>query len=175
MPAALERIVSGGQTGVDRGALDAAIACGVPHGGWCPRGRRAEDGRIPARYALVETASPGYAARTERNVLDSDGTLVLCVGKPRNGTALTCRLARRHGKSLLVVDLAPAEDAEPGGPGPDEAARWIAARGIRVLNVAGPRESTHPGVQNLAADYVRRLLARARGGGVRPKGGDRSR
>ncbi len=92
----LARIVSGGQTGVDRAALDVAIARRLPHGGWCPRGRRAEDGAVPARYALREHASPDYAARTERNVVDSDATLVLAIGSPTNGTALTVRLAARR-------------------------------------------------------------------------------
>ena len=74
------RIISGGQTGVDRGALEAAIALGIPHGGWCPLGRSAEDGVIPARYQLQETDSPQYAVRTEWNVRDADGTLILSWG-----------------------------------------------------------------------------------------------
>ena len=114
-----ERIVSGGQTGVDRGALDAAIELGIPHGGWCPCGRLAKDGEIPARYGLTETESPDYALRTEKNVLDSDGTLILCRGRPRGGTDLTLRLARQHDKPHLVLDL----------EGPHDLAavrRWIA-------------------------------------------------
>jgi Circularly permutated YpsA SLOG family len=145
------KIVSGGQTGVDRGALDAAIASGVEHGGWCPRGRRAEDGRVPDRYRLRETASRDYAARTEQNVLDADGTLILCVGVPTEGTALTRRLAEQHGKPCRVVDLQRPDD-------PAEVRAWLAAHAIRVLNVAGPRESTHPGVHRSAADFIRRLL-----------------
>ena len=147
----LERIISGGQTGVDRGALDGAIARGVPHGGWCPEGRLAEDGRIPDRYAVTENGSRDYAVRTEQNVLVSDGTLVLCVGKPRGGTALTCYLAGQHRKPLLVVDLAANED-------PRGVVDWLAAHSIRVLNVAGPRESTHPGIQTAAADFIVRML-----------------
>ena len=92
----LRTIVSGGQTGVDRAALDVAIALGFAHGGWCPAGRLAEDGPIAARYALRETTSAAYDVRTERNVLDSDGTLVLASGEPRGGSALTCRLACGH-------------------------------------------------------------------------------
>lgn len=112
------RIVSGGQTGVDRAALDVAIA----NGGWCLRGRRAADGRIPDRYELAaalpcrastvqgprrlrEHESPDYAVRTERNVVDSDATLVLTIGTPEGGTALTVRLADRHERPCLVVDL----------------------------------------------------------------------
>jgi hypothetical protein len=148
---ALERIVSGGQTGVDRAALDVAVARGIAHGGWCPRGRRAEDGRIPERYVLREHDSPDYAARTEANVRDSDGTLVLAPGTPRNGTALTVRLAERHGRPCRVVDL----DAPPD---PDDVVAWLARHRIRTLNVAGPRESTHPGVHDQAAAFVDRVL-----------------
>ena len=149
---ALGRIVSGGQTGVDRAALDVAIALGLPHGGWCPHGRRAEDGRIPERYALREHASPEYAQRTEQNVLDSDGTLVLTIGAPRDGTALTVRLAERHAKPCRVVDLA-------APPPPTMVAAWITAHAIGVLNVAGPRESTQPGIGRKAMAYLERVLA----------------
>src|SRR5438552_18876277 len=86
-------IHSGGQTGVDRAALDVALELGLPCGGWCPKGRRAEDGPIPARYPLIETSSPFYPQRTKRNVLDSDGTLILTFGCPTGGTALTIRTA----------------------------------------------------------------------------------
>jgi predicted Rossmann-fold nucleotide-binding protein len=85
----IERLVSGGQTGVDRAALDVAIACGIPHGGWCPRGRISEAGPIPAHYQLTETDSFKYWVRTERNVIDSDATLILFCDRTRtqcNGT-----------------------------------------------------------------------------------------
>ena len=96
--------------------------------------------------------------RTERNVLDSDGTLVLCVGPPAGGTALTCRFAAEHGKPLLLVDL--AHETEP-----ERAAAWIGTCGLRVLNVAGPRESSHPGVETMPTRYLGRLLAMLRHGG----------
>jgi hypothetical protein len=157
LPVQVTRIVSGGQTGADRGGLDAAIELGIEHGGWCPRGRRAEDGTIPARYRLTETDSDRYDVRTERNVVDSDGTSVFTRGAPTGGSALTVALARRHGCPLLCVDL----DAEPN-PAPRVRA-WLAAEKIRVLNVAGTRESGCPG---LAAD-VRAVLVAAFSSGLR--------
>ena len=146
------RIVSGGQTGVDGAALDVAIALGIAHGGWCPKGRLAEDGPVPDRYHLTETDSPEYPVRTERNVLDSDATLILCRGVPSGGTELTRRLAARHGRPCLVVDLdAPADDASIRG--------WIAQHAPGTLNVAGPRESQSPGIAQLAAALLLRCLA----------------
>ena len=147
----IEEIVSGGQTGVDRGALDAALSLGIQHGGWCPFGRLAEDGRIPARYRLQETASRDYAERTEQNVVDSDATLILCRGTLSGGTQLTHRLARRHEKPCTIVNL--AED-----PPVDPVLEWLAGHHIRVLNVAGPRESTNPGIRDAAHDFLTRLL-----------------
>ena len=96
------KIISGGQTGVDRAALDAAIAAGFPIGGWCPKGRKAEDGVIDQRYALTETPLAGYAQRTEWNVRDSDGTLIFYRTKIKGGTLLTLKTAERYGSSLLV-------------------------------------------------------------------------
>jgi hypothetical protein len=146
-------VVSGGQTGVDRAALDVAIALGIPHGGWCPHGRRAEDGRIPARYALREHASRAYAARTAANVADSDATLILHRGRLGRGTALTERLARERGKPLLAVD--------PTHDDPARVRSWIAAHGVEVLNVAGPRESERPGIGDEVAVFLRAVLGRS--------------
>src|SRR2546429_554237 len=102
--AKLSKIISGGQTGVDRAALDVALELGLPCGGWCPRGRRAEDGPIDSRYPLRETNALAYPVRTRWNVRDSDGTLILTRGRPDRGTALTRDLAERMGKPLLTVD-----------------------------------------------------------------------
>jgi len=150
MPSVL-KVVSGGQTGVDRAGLDAARAAGLLCGGWCPRGRLAEDGPIDPCYPLVETPSADYSQRTEWNVRDSDGTLVIARGRPRGGTALTVNLARRHGKPLLVVDLSRS-------PSPEEVSRWIEAHGIAVLNVAGPRESQSPAIGREARAFLERLF-----------------
>jgi len=150
-PVRLLKIVSGGQTGVDRGALDAAIALGIPHGGWCPRGRLAEDGAIPSCYRLAETDSPEYRVRTEQNVLDSDATLILHRGPLAGGTELTRQLAERHGRPCLVVDL-------DGSLEPEEIRRWIAEEQVRMLNVAGPRESQCPGISAGTMQFLKRLF-----------------
>ncbi|MBI3246029.1 MAG: putative molybdenum carrier protein [Deltaproteobacteria bacterium] len=130
----IRKIVSGGQTGVDRAALDAAKALGLERGGWCPKDRRAEDGRIPDDYSLQETSTADYAERTELNVRDSDGTLILTVGLPSGGTAYTIECARKLRRPYFLVDLA-------HDPDPSAAGRWLAEGQISVLNVAGPRQS----------------------------------
>jgi predicted Rossmann fold nucleotide-binding protein DprA/Smf involved in DNA uptake len=149
----VERVVSGGQTGVDRAALDVAMALGLTCGGWCPRGRRAEDGPIPSGYPLQETPGAAYPERTAWNVRDSDATLVLTLGKPRGGTALTIGLARKAGKPLLVVDL------DAGVPGAAEVRAWLVREGVRTLNVAGPRESERPGTRARASRFLRAAFA----------------
>ncbi len=147
-PVQIKKVVSGGQTGVDRAALDVALELGMPCGGWCPKGRLAEDGAVAARYPLIETPSTEYAQRTEWNVRDSDGTLVLTVGKPSGGTALTIAFARKLRKPCLVVDLREAQ------PELDKITGWLKANNIAVLNVAGPRASHAPGVY----DRTRKLM-----------------
>jgi hypothetical protein len=146
------KIISGGQTGVDRGALDAAIALGIEHGGRCPLGRLAEDGRIPDRYRLSETETADYPARTERNVLDADATLILCRGPLSGGTDLTRRLAEAHGRPCVVIDL-------DGPPPVDTVRHWLDEQGVSVLNVAGPRESQFFGIAAAAREFIGRLLS----------------
>ncbi len=148
----VEAIVSGGQSGVDRAALDVALALGLACGGWCPRGRRAEDGPIDERYPLVETPLAAYAQRTAWNVRDSDATLVLLRDRPMGGTRLTIAQAARVGRPWRVVHLA-------DGARPETTARWLHHPAIRVLNVAGPRESEAPGIGEAAAAFLRRLMA----------------
>ena len=129
---------------MDRGALDAARAAGIDHGGWCPRGRRSEEGTIPERYSLRETPSADYEQRTEWNVWDSGGTLIITEGPPSGGTAYT------------VIDLA----ASPTDADPTVAIRaWLEETGVEVLNVAGPRESKRPGIR----ERTERLLTEALG------------
>jgi predicted Rossmann-fold nucleotide-binding protein len=144
-------IVSGGQTGVDRAALDVALDWGLQVGGWCPRGRRAEDGTIPERYPLRETDSPQYDVRTRRNVRESDGTLVLNCGAPVGGTALTISVAEQSGKPVYIADL----NLQPD---PQSVIDWLRLHNIEVLNIAGPRESTIPGIGEQAAEFLTLLL-----------------
>jgi hypothetical protein len=142
----LRKIVSGGQTGADRAGLDWAIGRGLPHGGWCPKGRKAEDGVIDRRYNLVETPSEDYSQRTEWNVRDSDGTAVFSMRKElRGGSLLTVEIAGRYNKP--VIHLRQDEQANHA----QELRSFIDEFEISVLNVAGPRESDEPGVYQFAA------------------------
>jgi hypothetical protein len=152
MPRTSIKIISGGQTGVDRAALDIAFELGLPCGGWCPKGRAAEDGVIPPHYPLIETTSDRYALRTEWNVRDSDGTLIVTRGQPTGGTAFTVDVTERLKKPCLIADL---DDQSA----PDTVATWLAGNQIRVLNVAGPRESTCPGIHAQAAAFLRRIFS----------------
>jgi hypothetical protein len=144
-------IVSGGQTGVDRAALDSALALGLAVGGWCPLGRRAEDGTIPRSYLLHETPAQDYGQRTEWNVRDSDATLILFRGRLTGGSARTAEHAERLGRPLLTLDLDAAPDPAP-------AADWLRRQGVRVLNVAGPRESGAPGIYAQALGWLETLF-----------------
>ena len=158
-PCPVKKIISGGQTGVDRAALDVAIQQGLRHGGWCPSGRRAEDGRIPAKYRLRATASADYKVRTERNVAESDATLILCRGPLSGGTRLTRYLARLHDRPCLVIDLTSASGAKARRETAAAIRRWLAEQAARTLNVAGPRESQNRGIAKSAAVLLRTVLA----------------
>ena len=148
------RIASGGQTGVDRAALDAAQTLGIVTGGWCPAGRWAEDGPIPARYPLQETESADPAERTRRNVHDSDATLVVAPALLTGGTARTVEVAHRLGRPVYVAAPVPASV--------DAAVAWI-ERAVPVggtLNVAGPRESEAPGLGAVAEAWLAEVYDR---------------
>ncbi len=158
LPSADLVVISGGQTGVDRAALDAARQLGIAVAGWCPRGRRSEDGRIPSVYELTETESWNYAVRTKRNVGDSDGTLILALGELSGGTRLTAELARRSSKPLHVVLL----DNPGENSGTDEVRSvvyWVTERKIRVLNVAGPRGSSDQRIYPLSREFCQKVFA----------------
>jgi hypothetical protein len=148
----IEKIISGGQTGVDRAALDVALELGISCGGCCPKGRKAEDGPIDIRYPLRETHSPRYSVRTERNVRESDGTLVLTgLGRASAGTALTIRFAQKDKKPYLVRDLFVRKDL-------GTVRKWLEVNRIRALNVAGPRESESPGIHDKAFEFLKELF-----------------
>lgn len=150
-------IWSGGQTGVDRGALDAAMDMDIPVSGWCPKGRLAEDGVIADRYPLIETGSSAYPVRTQKNVYDTDGTLILTYGRPTKGTKLTITIAAKAKKPVLQVDLIGSRQN-----GSMAIRRWVTENKIGLLNVAGPRASTEPSdwtiIHNLAYDMIQEFL-----------------
>ncbi len=146
-------IVSGGQAGVDRGALDAALELGNPCGGWCPKGRAAEDGTIPLRYPLQQIEG-GYPQRTRKNVAESDGTLILYRGALSEGSLLTLELCRELGKPVCLVD---ADNSSPAMAAVT-AREFIAEHGIEKLNVAGPRESHWTHAHEYAFDAVHSLI-----------------
>lgn len=162
----LEKVVSGGQTGVDRAGLDAALDAGVPIGGWCPHGRRSENGRIPEKYPLTQTTARSYAVRTEWNVRDSDGTLVIVLNEISSGTRLTLNQARNQQKPVMAVHLCPATgpnlftDENSLNEQIDSVVEWLAAHRIRVLNIAGPRGSSHKDVYPESKRFVEQLLAK---------------
>lgn len=146
-------IVSGGQTGADRAALEWAIAHGVPHGGWCPHGRLAEDGVLDSRYQLTETPDEHYSQRTEWNVRDSDGTVILSLADElTGGSRITVEFARQWGKPWLHLSRA-ATKSDAG----EQIRHFVREHGIRVLNVAGPRASNEPDV----GDFVKDTLSAA--------------
>ncbi len=151
----LKKIISGGQTGADRAALDWAIAHGIAHGGWCPRDRRAEDGAIDARYRLQETESPHYRQRTGYNVEDSDGTLVLNLGPLTGGTLETIRIAERLGKPCLLLAL----DAGATPADAQKLSAWLGEKRISTLNIAGPREGKRPGMYAATCRLLETLAA----------------
>lgn len=169
----LRKIISGGQTGADRGGLDAAIECGLEHGGYCPRGRRSEDGSVPARYALTETESWGYGARTRQNVADSDGTLIFTGSRPGPGSELTAEialeLAKPHMHLLSFGKGNPDHSLQFDGVergkwvAPSVAlATWIVEEEIVILNIAGSRESSVPGIQVEVREILVETIAELR-------------
>lgn len=151
-----EKVISGGQTGVDRAALDVALKLDITCGGWVPKGRRAENGPIPSIYPMQETRSSAYSARTRGNVADSDATLILTRGEPTDGTKDTLDIAQELGKPYHIVDLKRTHS-------PLTALQWLEAKAPRILNVAGPRESEKPGIYADAEALLTHLFQLAAG------------
>lgn len=149
-------IISGCQTGVDRAALDAAMKAGIECGGFVPRGKFAEDGRIPDRYPVYECDSPDYDVRTELNVINSDATLILNRGAISGGTVYTLGLCRHHGKPVSVIDLGNLEPRQAAA----RIRKFLQREKPQVLNVAGPRESKSPGIYALSRNILLSVLNR---------------
>jgi hypothetical protein len=149
----IDRIISGAQTGADRAALDFALEHGLAHGGWCPKGRRAEDGRIPPRYALIETPSKDYEQRTRWNVRDSDATLIISKSSTlTGGSAYTRRCAEQLDQPWLHV--------HPGSDDPKRIREFLERHRVKILNIAGPRASTEPGITEYVTAVLERLFGR---------------
>ena len=147
------KVVSGGQTGVDQGALAGALATGTACGGWCPEGRRSEQGPIPATYPVTELPGAGYRERTLQNVVDSDGTAIIHDGELEGGTRLTWVFCEQHGRPSVLIDASALTRDQAAGA----LVEFVTANGLAVLNVAGPRASKWPG----AVAYTEGLLIAA--------------
>ncbi len=145
-------ILSGGQTGVDRAALDWALAADIAHGGWCPRGRTAQDGPLPELYKLKETEATGYSKRTRMNVRDADATLIIQYGPLLGGTRLTLRLADEMEKPVRLVDLSKDWPSQA-----IQVQAWWTELDLHSLNVAGPSEDRVPGIYSLTLEFLLQL------------------
>ena len=150
----ITKIVSGGQTGADVAALDAAIELNIPHGGWIPKGRKTEAGPLPDKYQLQEMPTGSYTRRTEQNVIDSDGTAILSYGSLSGGSLKTYNYAKKHNKPCLHLDMTrlPVDEAVK------EMLQWIEEHNIQVLNVAGPRGSKDPEIYNVVKEVLTKAL-----------------
>ena len=152
------KIISGGQTGVDRAALDAALDARAECGGWCPSDRMAEDGIIPPRYPLTPLPGGGNRERTRQNVIDSDATAIICAGPPTGGTLATVEDCDAFARPRILLD--------PSQMSVDDASwqllQFIRGHGVRVLNVAGPRASEQPATASFAYDVIRTILPMVR-------------
>ena len=150
----INKIISGGQTGADQAALDTAIEMGIPHGGWIPKGRKTEKGRLPDKYRMQETNAIDYAQRTELNILDSDGTLLFSHGVLKGGSELTQRLAGKHKKPCLHIDLNDLSEYKAV----EIIKTWLDARDIKILNVAGARESEDSRIYEAVCNILKSVL-----------------
>ncbi len=146
----ITKIISGGQTGADRSALDFAIDNNIPHGGWIPKGRITEAGQLPDKYHLQEMATASYDIRTEQNVIDSDGTVILSHGKLTGGSALTQTFTIKHHKPRLHLDMNKTTITDAA----DSLNNWIGKNNINILNVAGPRASKDDKIYQVTKDIL---------------------
>jgi hypothetical protein len=146
----IEKIISGGQTGVDQAALDAAIKLGITYGGWIPKGRKTENGPLPEKYEMQVMSSANYSQRTEQNVIDSDGTLIISRGSLTDGSEFTRKMAMKHNRPWLHIDI--SEHAKFNAA--TNIVSWISENGIRILNVAGPRASKDPEIYLNALNII---------------------
>ena len=142
----IKKLISGGQTGADRAALDVAIGLGFPHGGWIPKGRLTEAEPLPAKYRLEEIADTSYTTRTEKNVMESDGTLILSHGSLTGGSDLARNLTISNQKPCLHIDLDDHSDLLAA----KKIGSWVANHEIAILYVTGPRASKDPDIYNAA-------------------------
>lgn len=138
----IKRIISGGQTGADQAALDTAIKWNIPHGGWIPKGRLTEAGRLSDKYNMQEMPTNSYPARTEKNVIDSDATLIISHGPLTDGSKHTKEMALKHEKPFLHINLNEIDSSRAAGQVHD----WITKLKVEILNVAGPRASNDPSI-----------------------------
>jgi hypothetical protein len=138
----IDKIISGGQTGADRAGLDFAIKNKIPHGGWIPKGRLTENGKLSAKYHLKEMSTSSYPARTQKNVIVADGTLIVSKGSLSGGSALTREFAKRSGKPWLHINMKNMSRKDAS----EKLISWLTKNRIKVLNVAGPRDSKDSGI-----------------------------
>ena len=150
----IEKIISGGQTGVDRAALDVALTLAIPHGGWCAAGRQADDGPIPAKYQLVETAHLDHTVRSEFNIKGSDGTLMIYRGELHGGTAYAVELAKHLDRPVLTLNLEQT-------PSVASIIDWIKNHNIKTLHIGGQREINNPGIYAQAYTLINALCRAA--------------
>ena len=147
----ITKIMSGGQTGTDRAALDFAIANGIPYGGWLPKGRKTEDGTLDLKYHLQEMPTTDYPKRTEKNVLDSEGTVIISHGLLTGGSALTREFSKKHQKHWIHIDLKELTLSQAA----ERLLHWIQEREIKVLNVAGPRARKDPNIYSKTFELLK--------------------